>query len=103
MEIFQAMNYNIETTKIDDEFIDLMIDRCFTIDQYVIVKDTGRCWAKLQYRKYTYQNNEGSFTSKKSVRQLKKIFHHLINKYNSFEHEGYKYFYSRGNWAKYKP
>ncbi len=102
MEIFHYMNYQSEIVTLHDTFIDEMIDSCYTVDKYVIVRNTGRCWAKLHYRKYTYQNYQGVFHAKKNVKQLKKIFHGLINKYNSFEYDGYTYYYHRGEWVRNK-
>ncbi|WP_378319407.1 hypothetical protein [Aquimarina celericrescens] len=96
------MNYKREHVIIDRTFEELMIERCYIIDQYLIVRDRGQCYAELRYGKYTYRNHEGEFTMQKSLLELKRIFIGLINKYHSFEHEGYKYTYHRGAWERFK-
>ncbi|GAA4274971.1 hypothetical protein U6A24_12665 [Aquimarina gracilis] len=96
------MNYQSETVILHETFIDEMIDSCFTVDKYVKVRDKGSYWAELRYRKYTFHNQQGTFTKQKNVLQLKRIFHKLIAKYNAFEHEGYDYYRHNGQWYKYK-
>ncbi|WP_281991234.1 hypothetical protein [Aquimarina aggregata] len=94
------MNYTTETVILDDTFKELMIERCFGIDQYVIVRNSGQSYAKLHYGVYTYKNPEGEFTEQKNLLQLKRIFKGLITKYKSFEHEGFQYNYYRGSWSR---
>ncbi len=96
------MNYTTETVILDNTFKELMIEHCFGIDQYVIVRDLGQSYAKLHYGVYTYKNPQGEFTEQKNLLQLKRIFMGLIAKHQSFEHEGYSYYYRRGSWTKMK-
>ncbi|WP_281990568.1 hypothetical protein [Aquimarina aggregata] len=95
-------NYTTETALIDNSFIDQMINRCYTINQYVIIRDLGLRYAKLQYGECTYRNTIGEYTEEKKLKELKSIFQRLIYRHQSFEHEGYRYYYSRGSWAKMK-
>ncbi|WP_271765947.1 hypothetical protein [Aquimarina algiphila] len=88
--------------KIDDVFIEQMIERCYSVDQYVKVSNSGYFYAQLKYGEYTYRNRSGTFTEEKKLRPLKSIFHKLINRHLSFEHEGHSYFYSSGSWRVYR-
>ncbi|WP_281990525.1 hypothetical protein [Aquimarina aggregata] len=96
------MNYTTETVIIDKTFIDLMIERCYSINESVIVRNLGVCYAKLHYGEYTYRSTTGEYTEEKKLIELKSIFHRLINRHLSFEHEGYSYCFSRGSWTKMK-
>ena len=96
------MHFDSEIVDIDDEFIELMIDRCFTIDQYVRVTNHGQFYAELRYRIYRYKgkNSIHEKTEEKNVLELKYIFKRLIYKYKNFEHQGYHYSFGRGKWSK---
>lgn len=97
------MPYENEIVEIDDEYIELMIERCFAVDQYLIVRNLGNCYAELRYRKYTYRNTIRTYSSKDyKLIDLKRIFTGLINKYLSFEHEGYRYYRHHGEWTRIK-
>ena len=87
---------------VDKWFIEQMIERCFANDQYLKVKDDGGNFAELRYGTYRYRTKSGQYTQEKKLRSLKHIFHSLINKHKNFEHEGYLYCYSRGEWRKYQ-
>ncbi len=91
-----------EDVIIDDLFIEQMIERCYSINQYLKVDNSGVFYAELNYGKYTYRNIYGTFTKSKTLITLKTIFKALIIKYQSFEHEGYHYSFGRGKWSKYK-
>jgi len=94
--------YEVEEVLLNTNDIERMIERCYSVDQYIIVRNSGNCYAKLKYGEYIYQNTRGEYTKELKLIQLKDIFLGLINKYNSFEHQGYKYYRSRGEWTKMK-
>lgn len=90
----------MKAEEITDELLERIIERCYTLDHTLIVKNLGRSWAKLNQGNYTYCAHGIEHKKKKTLRALKSIFLRLITRHLSFTYNDQRFYYANGTWKE---
>ncbi|MDY8137576.1 hypothetical protein [Aquimarina sp. 2201CG5-10] len=77
--------------QVDDHFIDNKIERAYHGISYIKVKNTGKFYANLKGKEYSFSNALQNYRGTRTLKAAKSIFKGLISKYQCFESDGIYY------------
>lgn len=92
-----------ESYNVHRELVALWIRQAVYFEGDFMVKNAGRSYLSVVKGKAMFSDNGLLTNYKRKPEVLEKILHGLVDRYHNFTHCGYYYFYSRGEWQRFKP
>ncbi|MFS4446730.1 hypothetical protein [Maribacter sp. 2307UL18-2] len=92
-----------EPYNVHRELVALWIRQAVHFEGDFMVKNAGRSYLSVVKGKAVFCDNGLLTNYRRKPEVLEKILHGLVDKYHNFTHSGYYYFYSRGEWRRFKP
>ncbi len=88
------LNKSQNAIDVNPEFIEKKINRAYCGLSYIKVNDSGKKYAYLKNKVYSYFNGIKKYSGKRSERASKKIFTELIDRYKNFECDDILYYFN---------